>query len=73
MFWGFQKNKYFLGYEYFVIFFFFFLGGGGYHKILIYLGVISMHLRAILKVKVQNGGYFLGGGVLKFQILFWSA
>ena len=29
---------------------------GGHHKIGLYLEVISMHLR----VKVQNGGYFLG-------------
>ena len=41
---------------------------GGHHKIGLNLGVISMHLRVFLKVKVQNGGYFWG--LLKFQILF---
>ena len=52
-FWGFQKNKYFLGYEDFVDIFW------GHHKIGLYLGVISMHFRVFLKVKVQNRGYFL--------------
>ena len=35
IFWGFQKNEYFLGYEDFVDFFFFFFfwgGGGGHYK-----------------------------------------
>ena len=58
IFWGFQKNKYFLGYEEFVDIFW------GHHKIGLYLGVISMHSRSFLKVKVQNGGYILG--LLKF-------
>ena len=44
---------------------------GGHHKIGLYLGVISMHFRVFLKVKVQNGGYFFG--LLKFQISFWGA
>ena len=37
---GFQKNKYFLGYEDFVDIFL-----GCHHKIGLYLGVISMHFR----------------------------
>ena len=44
---------------------------GGHHKIGLYLGDISMHLRSFLKVKVQNGGYFFG--LLKFQIFFGGA
>ena len=36
---------------------------------LLYFWEISMRFRVILKVKVQNGGYFWG--LLKFQILFW--
>ena len=43
----------------------------GIHKIDLYLGVISMHFRVILKGKVQIGGYFFG--LLKFQIFFWGA
>ena len=39
IFWGFQKNKYFLGYEDFADVF------SGHHKIGLYLGVISMHFR----------------------------
>ena len=46
---------------------------GGHRKIGLVLGVISMHFRVF---KVQNGDiYFLGGaggGVRKFQILFWG-
>ena len=38
---GFQKNKYFLGYEDFVDIF------GGHHENGLYLGVISMHLRVV--------------------------
>ena len=33
---------------------------GVHHKIELCLEVISMHFRVFLKVKVQNGGYFLG-------------
>ena len=52
---------------------------GGHHKIGLYLGVISMHLRYFFKVKVQNGGYFLGDAkisnnflrCLKFLIFVW--
>ena len=47
---GFQKNKYFLGYDDFVDIF------GGHHKIGLYLEVISMHFESFLIVKVQNGG-----------------
>ena len=39
IFWGFQKNKYFFGYEDFEDIL------GGHHKIGLYLGVISMHFR----------------------------
>ena len=38
---GFQKNKYFLGYEDFVDIF------GGHHKIGLALGVIPMHFRVL--------------------------
>ena len=61
----FRKIIFFAGYEDFVEFF------GGHHKIGLYLGVISIHLGSFHKVKVQNGGYFLG--LLKFQIFFWGA
>ena len=43
----------------------------GDHRIVLYLGVISMHLGYFRKVKVQNGGYFWG--LLKFQIFFGGA
>ena len=39
---------------------------GGHHKFGLYLGVISMHFRSFLKVKVKKGGYFFG--LLKFQL-----
>ena len=39
IFWGFQKKKFFLGYEDFVDIFW------GHHKIGLYLGVISMYFR----------------------------
>ena len=43
-------------------FIYFFLGGG----------VISMHfIGSFLQVKVQNGIFILGGGVLKFQKKYW--
>ena len=45
---------------------------GGHHKFGLYkLGVIPMHSRSFLKVKVQNGGYFFG--FLKFYIFFGGA
>ena len=62
MFWGFQRNEYFWGYEDFVDIF------GVYHIIGLYLRVISMHFRVFHSVKVHNGGYFWG--LLKFQIFF---
>ena len=43
---------------------------GGHHKIGLYLGVISMHFRSFLKVKVQNGGIF---AVAKNSSIFWGA
>ena len=62
---GFQKNEYFWGITILLIFL------GGHHKIRLYLGVISMYFWVFFKVKVQNGLFFMGGGVLKFQI-FWG-
>ena len=62
MFWGFQRNEYFWGYEDFVDIL------GVYHIIGLYLRVISMHFRLFHSVKVYNRGYFLG--LLKFQIIF---
>ena len=59
--WGFQKNEYFLGHEDFVHIF---LGGSSENKTL-FKGLFCI-LGYFLKVKVQNGGYFLG--LLKFQI-----
>ena len=32
----------------------------GHHKSGLYLGVMSMHFRVFLKIKVQNGEDFLG-------------
>ena len=60
IFWGFQKNEYFLRYEDFVDIIW------GHYKIGLYLGVISMHFRAFFKVKVQYGGFFWG--LLKFKL-----
>ena len=48
---GFQKNEYFLGYEDFVDIFW-----GSSQNWTIFRG----HFYLFLKVKVQNGGYFLG-------------
>ena len=71
MFWGFQKNKYFLGYEDFLDIIL------GHHKIGLYLRVISMRLGSFLKVIVQIWGilkgcykfkYFLG--CLKFLVFY---
>ena len=59
-FWGVQKNEYFLGMTILWIFIW------GHHKIGLYLGVISMHFRGFLKIKVQNGDYFWGS--VKYQI-----
>ena len=41
---------------------------GCHHKNGLYLGVISMHLRVFLKVKVQNGGF--SGGCSNFIFFF---
>ena len=69
IFWGFQKNEYFFGYEDFMDIFFFFLGGGGHYKIGLYLVSVLWILIYFLKVKVQNGRCFLG--LVKFQ-MFWG-
>ena len=45
IFWGFQKNEYFLGLEDFVDIFW------RHHKIGLYLGVIYMHFRVIFKAR----------------------
>ena len=52
---------------------------GGHHKIRLYLGVISMHFRVHLNVKVRNWGYVLGWynfkyflGVLEIPDIFWG-
>ena len=62
IFWGFQKNEYFLGIKILRIFFFFFFfwggGGGGHHNIGLYLGAISMHFSVFFKFNVQIGEYF---------------
>ena len=66
----FQKNEYLLGINILWIFL------GGHHNIGPYLGVISMHFRVFLKVKVQNLEIFLVAkishflGCLKFLIFF---
>ena len=49
---SFQKNKYFWGMKKFWLYIF--KGGGGGHRRL-FCGIISMHFRIFLKVKVQNG------------------
>ena len=41
----------------------------GHHKIELYLGVISMHFRVFLKVKVQKGCIFW---VAKISNIFWG-
>ena len=41
---------------------------GSYHKIGLYLGVISMHFWAISQGQGTEWGYFFG--LLKFQIFF---
>ena len=53
-FWGFQKKKYFLGYEDFVDIFW------GHHKIGLYFGLFLCILWSFLKVIVQSGNIFLG-------------
>ena len=61
-FWGFQKNKYFFGYEDFVDIFL------GLSQNWTIKGSFLCILGSFLKVNVQNGGHFLG--LLKFQIFF---
>ena len=43
----------------------------GHHKMYYMYGSFLSILMSFLKVKVQNGGYFLG--LLKFKIFFWGA
>ena len=43
---------------------------GGHHKIILYLGVISMHFGVFFKVKVQNGVFL---GVAKISNIFGSS
>ena len=64
MFWGFQRNEYFWGYEDFVDIL------GVYHIIGLYLRVISMHFRIFSFGQVHNGGYFWG--VAKISTIFWG-
>ena len=52
IFWGFQKNEYFLGYEDFVDIFW------GHHKIGLYLGIISMQIWVFLRARYRIGGIF---------------
>ena len=54
MFWGFQRNEYFWGYEDYVDIL------GVNHIIGLYLRVNSMHLGSFHLVKVFNGGIFWG-------------
>ena len=62
---GFQKNKYFFGYEDFVDIF------RGDYKFSLYLGVIYMHFKvSFLKVNVKKGGIFW---VAKISNIFWGA
>ena len=65
-FYTYEGSSHFLGVQNFEFQYFWGLLFLSHHKIGLYLGVISMHFRVFLKVKVQNGGYFLG--LLKFQI-----
>ena len=64
MFWGFQKNEYFWGYEDFVDIF------GVYHIIGLYLRVISMHFRVFSFGQGTQRGIFLG--VAKISNIFWG-
>ena len=45
---------------------------GGHHKIRLYLGVISMHFRALifLRSRYRMGDNFL---IAKISIIFWGA
>ena len=61
----FQKTEYFGGSEDFVDIFL------GYHKIGLYLEVISMHFRVFSEGQGTEWRIFLG--LLKFQIFIWGA
>ena len=65
LFWEFQKNEYFLGYEDFVDIFF------GSSQNWASLRVISMQFRVFFLRPRYRIGIFLG--LLKFQIFFWGA
>ena len=60
--WGFQKNKFFFGMKILWIFF------CGHHKIGLYLGVISMHFRAISYGQCTEWWIFFG--VAKISNIF---
>ena len=62
----FQKTEYFWGSEDFVDI----LGVGDYHKIGLYLEVISMHFRVFSEGQGTEWRIFLG--LLKFQIFIWG-
>ena len=62
IFWGFQKNEYFLWYEGIVDIFWVIT------QLDYILGSFLCIFWSFLKIKVQNGGYFLG--LLKFHIFF---
>ena len=47
-------------------------GGGSSQNWTIFRGHFYAFLGVLIKVKVQNGGFFLGG-LLKFQIYFGGA
>ena len=61
-----EKNKYFWGMKFLWIFG---GGGGGYHKIGLYLEVISMHFRVFSKGQGTEWGIFFEGGA-KFSNIF---
>ena len=62
---GFQKNKYFLGYDDFVVIFLWIITKLNYIK-----GSFLCILGSFLKVKVQNGDIF---GAAKISNCFWCA
>ena len=65
-FFGFSEKSIFFGVKDFVDIFW--GGGGGHHKIGLYLGVISMHVRVFSKGQGTEWRYFFGS--LKFQLCF---
>ena len=72
-FWGFQKNEYFEVYEDFVDIFFFWGGGGGgvHHKVGLYSGVISMHIRVFSNWQGTEWG--INFWAVKISNIFWGA